>query len=115
MYFKSIHKIMFGLLKKKIVSEIYFLLILTIPIFCSGIIIYEYLTQGIVMITDNNPENSEKDISSKIDFSEIDQIESIANFQFNLIQFNLLQCHIHTNHYLLSIYNVCLAHKTPPP
>lgn len=106
---------MFGLLKKIIIGKIYFLLILTLPVFCSGIVIYNSLTKGIVMSIDSNLENSEEDISSNVDFIDIDQIASITNSQINLLYFNFTKLHQNTDYYLLTIYNVCLEQKTPPP
>ena len=106
---------MFGLLKKKIVGKMYFLLILTVPVFCSGVIIYNSLSKGIVMSMDNDLENSGEDNSLNTDIIDIDQIESIANFQFNLLHFTLTKHHQNTDYYLLSIYNICLEQKTPPP
>jgi hypothetical protein len=98
-------------MKKKIIEKIYFFLILTTPIICGGVIIYNSLTKNIEFAIENELENI--DDNSISDSNQIDLIPVEVTNYSNCFAFKSTTQPI--AQYLFITYNIYSEPNPPPP
>ena len=104
---------MFTLLKKKILKNIYFFLIVTAPIICGGVIIYNSLTKNIEFTIEIEPESVDNQSFYDSNFVDVTPFEAI-NY-FNRFTFPFKSTTQPLIQYLFIAYNTYLKHNSPPP